>query len=351
MSSDKSDLQKLKPVIYGCQGLSLTETEKEFFKKAKPFGFILFKRNCQSRQQIINLIEEFKNISEQDNPAILIDQEGGRVCRLKAPTWQEHYSPGKLIDLLENKNDFSLIEQAIKLNNQLIAYDLNELGINVNCTPVADLLIDGADNIIGDRSFGQDPDIVARLAQLVCDAMLDNNIMPIIKHIPGHGRAKVDSHLSLPIIDNKLDELYNSDFAVFRQLKSAPWAMTAHIIFSTLDPNNPVTTSKIAIKYIREEIGYEGLILTDDLSMQALTGDFGTRATASLEAGCNLLLHCNGNMAEMVQINDVIEFISNETIEKIINAKKQLKDANKLDYNVTQQKLSQLIASHKVNCA
>ncbi len=284
------------PVIFGCSGEYLTEQEKELFRKYLPAGYILFKRNIKDKAQVKSLVKEMREISG-DNTPILIDQEGGRVARLKPPHWPEFPSMEYLVNNEANPRD------AIYKNAVLLGKTLSDLNINVNCAPVCDLKISGAHDIIGDRSFGSDPILVAEFAKIMADGLRSQNIIPILKHIPGHGRAKVDSHEDLPIVDKDLATLEASDFKVFSLLKNEnAWGMTAHIIYTALDSKNPATLSKKVMEYIRNNIGFKGKIISDDLSMKALKGDLGQLANKALDAGCNIVLHCNGNYEEMLTI-------------------------------------------------
>lgn len=287
-------------VIFGCAGPVLTEAERRFFAQANPLGFILFARNVQEPAQLRMLVADLRaSVGRADAP-VLIDQEGGRVQRLRPPHWR-NAPPGAAFAALAAR-DLELARQAVRLNNRLIAAELADLGIDVDCTPVLDVPVPGAHDVIGDRAYGADPAVIAELGRAVCDGMLDGGVIPIVKHIPGHGRAMVDSHKDLPRVATPLDELRRSDFAPFKALADAPWAMTAHVVYEAIDPTAPATTSPAAINLIRGELGFQGLLLSDDLSMQALSGDFGERTRAALSAGCDVALHCNGDMAEMTAI-------------------------------------------------
>lgn len=289
-------LDNVKSVIFGCKGEVLTDAEKSFFEEQKPLGFILFARNCTSPEQVKRLIKEFKACVKHE-PLILIDQEGGRVCRLTPPHWRP-YPAVKNIRTLPAQH----AKKATYALYRRIGEDLRELGINVNCAPTLDLKIAGANQIIGERSFSSDPEEVSLYGKLAAQALIETGVTPIIKHIPGHGRALVDSHLELPTISTPLEELLKTDFIPFKNLAHFPLAMTAHIVYKALDPQNPVTLSKSALNYIKEEIGYNGLLLTDDLSMKALKGSYAQRTERALEAGVDIILHCNGDMEEMEQI-------------------------------------------------
>ncbi|MFC3051309.1 beta-N-acetylhexosaminidase [Kordiimonas pumila] len=286
------------PAIFGCSGPSLTEKERAFFAKVKPAGFILFARNIESREQVAALTADMKKTVGRHKVAILIDQEGGRVQRMTAPHWRKYPPMAVFGDMA--RHDPTLAASALRLNCRLLADDLRRVGITVNCLPLLDVRQRNADPIIGDRAFSSDPQLVASFGKITIDALQAGGILPVIKHIPGHGRATVDSHLDLPVVDTPLATLDETDFAPFRALKDAAFGMTAHIIYSDIDAEKPATLSRLVIaRIIRMRIGFSGLLMTDDLSMKALKGDIGTLASDSIKAGCDLVLHCNGDMAEM----------------------------------------------------
>ena len=293
---------KNSPVIFGIEGLMLNSQEIEFFKKIKPYGFILFSRNIDNPEQVKALTAHLKDITGFDCP-VLIDQEGGRVARLRPPHWKEYPPMSKFANIAQNDLDKAIAE--VFLNYQNIGKDLYELGINVNCAPVCDLIFEGAHDIVGDRSFGSDVDIVSALARGAAEGLLSSKVTPIIKHIPGHGRAKADSHKELPKVECSKDDLFKNDFKIFKNLCDMPWAMTAHILYSDIDPDNPATLSKKIIDIIRNDIGFSGVLVTDDLSMEALTGSYAIRTKKALDAGCDIILHCNGNLDQMQQIASI----------------------------------------------
>lgn len=284
--------------ILGCAGTTLTAEEVAFFRDVKPWGFILFKRNIADPNQVRALTAALRETVGRPDAPILIDQEGGRVARLQPPHWRI-YPPGRAYGALV-ANDPLTAREITRLGSRLIAHDLLSLGINVDCVPVLDVPDPKGHEIIGDRAYGDTPEQVATLGRAAAEGLLAGGVLPIIKHIPGHGRALSDSHLELPVVKAKLAELDARDFAPFRVLSDMPMAMTAHVVYTAIDRKNPATTSKKAIKkIIRESIGFDGLLMSDDLSMKALTGDFKQRAKDSLSAGCDVVLHCNGDMAEM----------------------------------------------------
>ena len=287
-----------KAVIFGCSGPALTDDERRFFEESLPAGFILFERNCQDPDQVRGLVGELRETVSRPNAPVLIDQEGGRVQRLKPPHWRDAPPPGAFAALAGRS--LSRAEEAVCLNGQLIAAELSGLGITVNCAPVLDIPGPDAHAIIGDRAFGNDPEIVAALGKAAAAGHIQGGVIPVIKHIPGHGRAKADSHEELPVVDAGAKELTETDFSPFRALNRLPWAMTAHVVYTALDGDNPATTSSEVIsRTIRRDIGFQGVLVSDDIGMKALGGPFEERAAAVLAAGCDLVLHCSGDMAEM----------------------------------------------------
>jgi beta-N-acetylhexosaminidase len=303
-----------KPVIYGCSSLYLSDEEKYFFENSGAIGFILFKRNIRDKNQVKNLVNSLKEISDGE-VLILIDQEGGRVQRLKGDDWNDYPPAKKFADLYEQNKDHS--KKECYENYSQIAQDLTELGINVNCVPLLDVLTPKTHQIIGDRAFGSNAKQVIDLARQVCNACLDNKVYPVIKHIPGHGRGISDSHLELPIVDAKMTELKEVDFLPFAELKDQKLAMTAHILYKAIDDKLPATISKKAIDLIRNEIGFRNILMTDDISMKALSGNVADRSEAALKAGCDLILHCNGNMDEMKMIDEVLPNFGNNLLKKL----------------------------------
>ena len=287
--------------ILGCAGPELTAAEAAFFRAQDPLGFIVFARNLIDPDQVRRLTADLRaSIGRPDAP-ILVDQEGGRVARLKAPHWR-HPPAADRFGAIAGQ-DRTRAAQAVRLNHELMAGELRSLGLNVDCAPLVDVRAVGAHDIIGDRAFGTDPYLVADLGRAAAEGLMAGGVMPIIKHIPGHGRSAVDSHFDLPRVDTDFDTLAETDFVPFRALNDIPWAMTAHIVYTALDATLPATLSPTVIaEVIRGEIGFAGLLLSDDLSMKALKGGLDELAQASLEAGCDVVLHCNGDMAEMERV-------------------------------------------------
>ena len=288
----------ISPVIFGLEGSTLTADETAFFKQIKPFGYILFARNIETPDKLRHLTDRLRALSDRAYVPILIDQEGGRVQRMRPPHWRI-YEPAATFGRLWHQDPKKAI-RAVWINALLIADDLRACGINVNCAPLLDLPVKGADNAIGDRAFSSQTAITMTLARIQADAFLRQGVMPVVKHIPGQGRAMVDSHYALPVVDTPLQNLIDRDFLPFFALRHYPMAITAHVVFRAVDAAMPVTHSARAIaEIIRKQIGFQGLLLSDDLSMQALQGTPDKRALACLAAGCDLVLHCNGKFDEM----------------------------------------------------
>lgn len=322
------------PVIYGLKGTALSGEERAFYTAHMPYGFILFARNIESPAQVKLLCAELRALTGRADTPILIDQEGGRVARLRPPHWRKA-PPAKTFAELA-AGDMQKAVRATYLNARLIAAELITLGIDVDCAPMLDLSIPGAHDIVGDRAFGQTTDQIITLGRAMADGLKDGGVMPIIKHIPGHGRAMVDSHESLPVVDASAEVLRKEDFVPFKALADIPWAMTAHITYTALDAKDCATQSKKMVQIIRDEIGFKGLLLTDDLSMKALKGTFAERARASLDAGCDIVLHCNGDMDEMQAIAGALPKTPAETLARITRGNawlpKPAKDAPKQLY-------------------
>lgn len=287
--------------ITGVSGTALTDDERAFLRDQRPWGFILFKRNIETPDQVVRLVEEMRSAIGQPGAPVLIDQEGGRVQRLQPPQWPV-YPPGAVFGALYDVDRETGLEAA-RLSSRLIAADLADLGITVDCLPLADVPVPGADSVIGNRAYGTTPEKVAEIARAVTDGLAQGGVLPVLKHIPGHGRATADSHFRLPTVDTPAAELAKTDFAAFKPLADLPMAMTAHVVFSALDPAQPATTSATIIEQvIRGTIGFQGLLMSDDVSMNALQGSIAERTRASFTAGCDVVLHCNGKLDEMSQV-------------------------------------------------
>ncbi|OPF89925.1 Beta-hexosaminidase [Rhodopseudomonas palustris] len=287
--------------ITGIAGLSLSDDERGFFRESRPWGFILFKRNVDNPVQVKALVDDLRGTVGSPDAPVLIDQEGGRVQRLGPPHWPV-YPPGAVFSTLYDIDPEAGLTAA-RLSARLIADDLAALGITVDCLPLADVPITGADAVIGDRAYGTSPDKVAAIARAVTDGLAQGGVLPVLKHIPGHGRATADSHHLLPTVETSREELDRTDFAAFRPLADLPMAMTAHVVFSALDAAQPATTSATIIdRVIRDSIGFQGLLMSDDVSMNALAGSIAERTRAIVAAGCDVVLHCNGKLDEMRQV-------------------------------------------------
>jgi beta-N-acetylhexosaminidase len=302
-------------IIFGCAGPTLSAEERGFFAHADPYGFILFRRNIENPAQVIALISKLRAAVGRTDAPVLIDQEGGRVARLGPPHWPK-LPPGRVIGLLAERNLSEGIAAARAIG-RVIGTMLAELGIDVACAPVADLLLAETHDVIGDRAFSADPAIVGALAGAICSGLRDAGVTPIIKHIPGHGRATADSHLTLPRIDADRQTLETTDFAAFRAITHAPWAMVAHCVYTAFDADRPASISPVAIaEAIRGSIGYPGVLIADDIGMKALRGSLADNATATL-AGCDLALHCSGNLMEMEEIAPVVQPLSDRAVARL----------------------------------
>lgn len=301
-------------VIYGLGGPRLSPDEKAFFRDIDPWGFILFARNIEGINQVSRLTLELRDCVGRDAP-ILIDQEGGRVARLRPPTWRAAPAAQRFADLWFVDEELAI--EATRVNHRLLAHELRTIGVDVDCAPVADLRIEGADDIIGDRAFGTTPEPIIHLGRAAMEGLMAGGVAPIIKHIPGHGRARADSHLELPVVPEEHGLLSETDFAPFKGLNDAVMAMTAHIVYADIDRDQPATQSADVVgKVIRGEIGFDGLLMTDDLSMKALSGSFRERGELSLKAGCDMLLHCNGQMTEMIGVAEGATGLAGKALER-----------------------------------
>ncbi|MBU2167206.1 MAG: beta-N-acetylhexosaminidase [Alphaproteobacteria bacterium] len=285
--------------IYGCSGHRLTPEEKTFFADTRPWGFILFRRNVDSPEQLRALTADLRDSVGDPDAPVLIDQEGGRVQRMGPPHWPK-YPPGDAY--LKASNDVATARELVRLGARLMAHDLRDVGITIDCLPVLDVPVAGAHDIIGDRAYATDPATVTVLGRAAAEGLMAGGVLPVIKHMPGHGRAFADSHKELPTVHADLDTLDGWDFAPFKALSDMPIAMTAHVVFTAIDPKHPATQSKKAIKLIRKHLSFKGLLLSDDLVMNALSGTLTERAEASLKAGCDIVVHWNGDMDEMQQV-------------------------------------------------
>lgn len=304
-----------KPVIYGIAGTVLSDEEKYFFSKNSCIGFILFARNIIDKNQLKQLTNSLRELMDGE-VLILIDQEGGKVARLTPPNWPK-YPSGKYFADLYKSNPEEARRQLFN-NFAQIAQDLIEVGINVNCAPVLDIANSQTHEIIKDRAYGDNPMQVADLGLKVCEGLLSKGVYPVIKHIPGHGRGNCDSHLELPCVEVSFEELNDFDFIPFKALNQQKFAMTAHILYDCIDKENCATISKKAISIIRNEIGFKNILMSDDISMKALKRTISENTKLILDAGCDLVLHCNGKIDEMREINSVLPRASETLHEKLI---------------------------------
>ena len=319
-------------VIFGCAGLRLEPAEYDFFRASNPLGFIVFARNCDSPGQLARLVADLRSAVGRSDAPILIDQEGGRVIRMGAPHWRKPPAAGVIGAVAER--DQAVGRRAAWLNARLIAADLRHVGIDVCCLPVLDMQFAGASSVVGDRAFSADVENVAQLGRAAAEGLLAGGVLPVIKHIPGHGRATSDSHHALPRVDAPLGELEYSDFRPFRALNDMPIGLTAHVCYQALDADLPGTFSaKVIAAAIRGSIAFDGLLLSDDLSMQALSGTLGERAGAAIAAGCDVVLHCNGQPEEMADIADTVVELSPAALRRWAIAKNRISEDKLNNFN------------------
>jgi beta-N-acetylhexosaminidase len=296
--------------ITGVSDIALTSAERAFVREARPWGLILFKRNIETPAQVAALVASFREAVGVEAP-VLVDQEGGRVQRIGPPHWPSYPAAAVYGALYERDQTTGIA--AARLGARLIAHDLERLGIDIDCLPVGDLPVPGADPVIGDRAYGETPAKVAVLARAAAEGLMAGGVLPVLKHLPGHGRAAADSHLKLPVVEAARAELESTDFAAFRPLVGLPLGMTAHVVFSAYDPVNPATTSVTIVQdVIRDSIGFKGLLMSDDVSMGALSGSLAERTCAALAAGCDIVLHCNGELAEMEAVASAAPVLAGE---------------------------------------
>ncbi|MEM9633115.1 MAG: beta-N-acetylhexosaminidase [Pseudomonadota bacterium] len=313
-----------KAFVSGCAGLSLTADEIAFFREENPWGLILFARNIEEPDQVRELTESFRTAVGRLDAPVLVDQEGGRVQRLKPPNWRKYPAPKLYGDLFETDAEKAL--RAAWLGARLIAADLFDVGINIDCLPCLDVRFPDTVDAIGDRAFSSDPEVVAQLGSAMIDGAIAGGVLPVIKHIPGHGRARVDSHLELPKVEAEYSSLKNVDFRPFHALSHVSLGMTAHIVYTGIDADSAGTQSaRIVQDVIRGEIGFDGCLMSDDISMHALGGDFGDRSRRIIDAGCDIVLHCNGDMDEMRAVAAVVPELRGEGLRRCETALQGLK--------------------------
>ncbi len=322
--------------IFGPEGPEVTAWERDFFRDADPLGFIVFARNIERPEQVRRLTSDLREVVGRDAP-ILIDQEGGRVQRMRSPHWRE-YLPA--LDQMQQVRDPM---RAQWIRNRLIAAELYDVGIDVNCAPLADLVEDQTHPVLRNRLYGSDIDTVVQAARICAEAHLDGGVLPVLKHIPGYGRAHVDSHKDLPVMDFPLADLEARDFAPFKALNDIAMGMTAHMVVPAIDPAAPATTSPAMMHYIRTEIGFDGLIMTDDLSMEALSGTVSDRATAAIQAGCDIILHCNGKQNEMQAVAAAAGEMTPAAITRANHALSQRKIPTNIDILGLEAELTTLL--------
>lgn len=328
--------------ITGLEGLTLSPNERSFLRDARPWGLIIFKRNVNTPDQVTELIQSFRGIVGSEAP-VLVDQEGGRVQRLGPPHWPA-YPPGARYGEIYDKEPAAGIAAA-RLAGHLIAADLRPLGIDVDCLPIADVPAAGGDPVIGDRAYGSEPGKVAKIAQAIADGLQAGGVLPVLKHLPGHGRATADSHQRLPVVDTDRATLEAADFAAFKPLAGLPLGMTAHVVFSAIDPVAPATTSVTMVRQvIRGFIGFQGLLMSDDISMNALSGSIAERSRAALAAGCDVVLHCNGNLEEMVAVAGETPELADETARRADAALAARKAPEEFDTEAARRLFTQMIS-------
>jgi beta-N-acetylhexosaminidase len=331
----------MRAFITGLAGASLTTAEQHFVREAAPFGLILFKRNVTTPDALHRLVDEFRAAVGRQAP-VLVDQEGGRVQRLGPPHWQT-YPPGAAYGAVFDR-DPDAGRRAARLGGRLIANDLAQLGIDVDCAPVADVPAADADPVIGDRAYGADPAKVATLAGAFATGLMQGGVLPVLKHLPGHGRAMADSHQRLPVVTADRATLDAADFAAFRPLGGLPLGMTAHVVFTAVDPVAPATTSANIVQHvIRDSIGFTGLLMSDDISMNALSGSLSERTRAAIAAGCDIVLHCNGELSEMVEVAAEAPALAGDAARRAEAALAARKPAASLDIAASRAELAKLM--------
>ncbi len=338
-------MNSIKPVFFGCAGEALSAEEEIFFRKHSPLGFILFARNCNNPAQVKALTTQMREITGREDTLILIDQEGGRVARLKPPHWREYPAAGRFgVRALHSKEERAKAQEAVYANARLIARELYELGINVDCAPMADVRYPVSHDIIGDRAFSDNAYIVSLLSLSMAKGLWEGGVLPVLKHIPGHGRATSDSHEELPVVDASLQELESSDFIPFKALNFLGLGMTAHILYTAVDPDLPATLSPKVIDLIRTQLGFDGLLMSDDMSMKALGGDLGDLSRQALAAGCDTVLHCNGKMDEMRAVAEALDECSDKAVWRHQHALAMLRKPDPFDYTAAVAAVEKFLA-------
>lgn len=330
-------------MILGVAGERLSPDEAAFFRDERPWGFILFARNIAEREQVSDLGAALRDSVNRPDAPVFVDQEGGRVQRLRPPLAPNYPAAATLGALYRNDPEAGL--RAAWLMARLIAFDLARFGISADCLPVLDVPAANAHDVIGNRAYSQHPHAVSALGRAAAEGLMAGGILPVMKHVPGHGRAEADSHQALPHVDAPLEELCSRDFAPFRALAHLPMAMTAHVVYTAIDPENPSTTSaRVIAEIVRGEIGFDGLLISDDVSMKALSGDYSARAAAILAAGCDLVLHCNGSMDEMRAVAKGTPKLSGKSLARAARALSARKAADATEEEVARATFERLVA-------
>ena len=322
--------------VCGCAGLALSAADVDFIKSAQPWGLILFRRNVETPQQVARLVRHFREITGRAHAPVLIDQEGGRVQRLNLPHWRSYANARQLA---------ACGREAVMLSTRLMAHDLALLGINIDCLPVLDVPVAGGHEVIGNRAYSLDSGEVAHLGRAAAQALIAGGVLPVMKHIPGHGRAGLDTHLALPVVAESRAVLEASDFAPFRACRDLPMAMTAHVVFSSIDPENPATLSaKVIQDIVRGHIGFDGLLMSDDVSMKALSGTFQEKTTRLFAAGCDIALHCSGVIAEAEEVAAATPVLAGRALQRAEAAMALLKAPQAFDPVDAARKLAAMLA-------
>lgn len=329
--------------IFGCAGPVLGDDERRFFAATEPLGFILFARNVRNPPQVAALVRALRECVGRADAPILIDQEGGRVQRLGPPQWRQAPAAARFGAVYTADRQTAI--DGVRQNARLLAADLFDLGIDVDCAPVLDLPVAGAHDVIGDRAFGTDVGTIVALGRAAIEGFLDGGVIPVVKHVPGHGRARADSHAALPVVEASLAELESTDFAPFRALADAPWGMTAHVLYSAIDPAAPATLSpKVIGEIVRGAIGFDGVLVSDDISMGALRGSFASRTEQALAAGCDVVLHCNGKMNEMTAIASALAPLRDQTQERLSRATARKRNPERIDRTEMARRIEHILA-------
>ncbi|HXV31745.1 MAG TPA: beta-N-acetylhexosaminidase [Sinorhizobium sp.] len=337
-------MSESKAFISGCKGLSLTAEERSFFAGERPWGFILFGRNIGEREQICDLVAALRDSVGNPKAPVLIDQEGGRVQRIRPPLAPQYPNGAAIGEIYRRDKELGL--RAAWLMGRLHAFDLMRFGITVDCLPVLDVPVPGSHDVIGNRAYGHDPATVTAIGKALSKGLKSGGMLPVMKHMPGHGRTLVDSHHNLPVVHASLDELKESDFLPFIAMKDEAMAMSAHMVFTAIDPDNPATTSPMVVReIIRGHIGFDGLLMSDDVSMNALAGDMSARTRGIIAAGLDLVLHCHGIMEEMKAVADAVPVLSGERLRRARAAEAAFREPDEADEDALRAEFNAMFAS------